>query len=41
MLADAGVSGTVTRAVNHNADAAVKSGAHSRRGYVGMPQVAK
>jgi hypothetical protein len=41
MLAAAGATGTVTRSVNHNADAAVTSGQASPASYVGIPHVAK
>jgi hypothetical protein len=41
MLAAAGVRGQVTRHVNHNADAAVSSGARRPAQYTGMPQGTK
>jgi hypothetical protein len=41
LLAAAGVSGRVTRDVNHDADAAVASGKIDPGSYVGMPHVAK
>lgn len=41
MLASAGMTGTVTRAVNHDADAAVTKGTAHRGSYVGIPQVIK
>lgn len=37
MLASAGIAGTVTRAVNHDADAAVSSGRTHPGSYVGIP----
>jgi hypothetical protein len=41
MLSSAGASGTVTRAVPHNADAAVASGQAHPGAYVGIPHVTK
>ena len=41
MLAAAGAGGTVTRAVGHNADAAIASGQAHPGGYVGIPHVTK